>query len=373
MMAADKIWLEAPPWRSAADKLALVQDLLGVGIFERDLRTLEARWDASMFKLFGLDETLGAPHFDAFTARVHPDDRERFLAELAHSVRIGGRHRMRFRTLLSDGSACDVLSLIEVRHDDEGHPLGLIGVSSDDSEGAERFRAQRAASDLAMHASQARSEFLARASHELRTPLNAVIGFAQLIKHDGVQASAVLQLERVAHILSAGERLLSLVNDVLDLAVVDKAETDASLQTAAPARATGPTFAAPALTVLYIEDNAVNVILVEGLIALRPGVELRCAVDGLSGVAMAIEQRPQVVLIDMQLPDIDGLEVLRRLRAEPGLRESRMVALSANSVSEDISRALAEGFDDYWTKPIDFKLFLERLDALTDEARTRVR
>jgi CheY-like chemotaxis protein/anti-sigma regulatory factor (Ser/Thr protein kinase) len=131
-----------------------------------------------------------------------------------------------------------------------------------------------------------------------------------------------------------------------------------------------PTAPAPLLTTLYIEDNAVNVILVEGLVALRPGVQLRCAVDGLSGVAMAIAQRPQVVLIDMQLPDIDGFEVLRRLRAEPTLRGTRMVALSANAMTEDISRAMAEGFDDYWTKPIDFKVFLQRLDAMIEEARS---
>jgi CheY-like chemotaxis protein len=122
--------------------------------------------------------------------------------------------------------------------------------------------------------------------------------------------------------------------------------------------------AAPAFELLYIEDNPVNVILVEGLVALRPAARLRCAVDGLSGVAMALQHPPHVVLIDMQLPDIDGFEVRRRLRAEPALNASRMIALSANGLTEDIARALAAGFDDYWTKPIDFKLFLQRLDAL---------
>jgi DNA-binding response OmpR family regulator len=75
------------------------------------------------------------------------------------------------------------------------------------------------------------------------------------------------------------------------------------------------------------------------------------------------------VLIDMQLPDIDGFEVRRRLRAETSLDASRLIALSANGLTEDIARALAAGFDDYWTKPIDFKLFLERLDALIATTR----
>jgi len=84
---------------------------------------------------------------------------------------------------------------------------------------------------------------------------------------------------------------------------------------------------------------------------------------------MALEERPDVVLIDMQLPDIDGFEVRRRLRVDPALDSSLMVALSANGLTEDIARALAAGFDDYWTKPIDLKLFLQRIDTLMRRER----
>ncbi|MBC7956387.1 MAG: PAS domain-containing protein [Cytophagales bacterium] len=124
--------------------------------------------------------------------------------------------------------------------------------------------------------------------------------------------------------------------------------------------------AAPAarLHVLYIEDNPVNVLLVQELIAMRSDVQLSVAVDGLSGVALACASRPHVVLVDMQLPDIDGFEVLRRLRAEPLLAASSMVALSANAMPEDVNRARMAGFDDYWTKPIDFHAFLRALTAL---------
>ncbi|MET0334733.1 MAG: ATP-binding protein, partial [Rhizobacter sp.] len=118
------------------------------------------------------------------------------------------------------------------------------------------------------------------------------------------------------------------------------------------------------LNVLYIEDNAVNVVLVQELVALRPDVQLSVAVDGLSGVAMACAEVPHVVLVDMQLPDIDGFEVLRRLRAEPSLSQVSLVALSANAMPEDVNRARAAGFDDYWTKPIDFHAFLRALTSL---------
>jgi CheY-like chemotaxis protein len=67
------------------------------------------------------------------------------------------------------------------------------------------------------------------------------------------------------------------------------------------------------------------------------------------------------VLIDLQLPDFDGFEVLRRLRADPGTAAIPCIALSANAMPEDIERGLAAGFADYWTKPIDFAAFLTAL------------
>ena len=114
---------------------------------------------------------------------------------------------------------------------------------------------------------------------------------------------------------------------------------------------------------LYIEDNAVNVLLVRELVTRRPGIEMLSAADGSQGVALALAQRPELVLIDMQLPDFDGFEVLHRLRAAPDGASLRCIALSANALPQDIERALAAGFADYWTKPIDFARFLAGIDA----------
>jgi CheY-like chemotaxis protein len=88
---------------------------------------------------------------------------------------------------------------------------------------------------------------------------------------------------------------------------------------------------------------------------------------------MARAQRPDVVLVDLQLPDFDGFEVLRQLRADPATARLTCIALSANAMPEDIQRGLAGGFDDYWTKPIKFKPFLDALERLFPlrEATTR--
>ena len=81
-------------------------------------------------------------------------------------------------------------------------------------------------------------------------------------------------------------------------------------------------------------------------------------------MARAAQALPALTLVDMQLPDIDGLEVLRLLRANPLTANLRVVALSANAIPADIQRALQAGFDDYWTKPLDFKLFNAALDEV---------
>jgi CheY-like chemotaxis protein len=121
--------------------------------------------------------------------------------------------------------------------------------------------------------------------------------------------------------------------------------------------------------VLYIEDNDVNMLIVRELLAQRPGVVFHGAVDGKSGVQLARERLPSLVLIDMQLPDIDGIEVLRRLRADPLTASIPCVALSANAMPQDVQSARAAGFDDYWTKPIDLTAFLRAIDRLMPVVR----
>ncbi len=134
-----------------------------------------------------------------------------------------------------------------------------------------------------------------------------------------------------------------------------------------PAAAQAATAAKTGLHVLCVEDNPVNLQLVRELIALRPAVRLRTAVDGLSGVAAALAERPDLLLLDLQLPDIDGLEVMRRVRGEPAMAGCRIIALSADAMPDHIAAALAAGFDDYWTKPIQFDAFLRHLDRMAAE------
>ena len=136
---------------------------------------------------------------------------------------------------------------------------------------------------------------------------------------------------------------------------------------AAPAHA-DPPGAAPRGTVLYIEDNAVNSMLVEQLLARWPEVRFIRAMDGASGLQMARTLRPDLVLMDLQLPDLDGFELLERLREDAALRDTPLIVLSASAMPGDIAQARARGATDYWTKPLDFKHFLAGVARALDGA-----
>lgn len=125
--------------------------------------------------------------------------------------------------------------------------------------------------------------------------------------------------------------------------------------------------AAPAMgrrRVLYIEDNATNAEVMRGILDQRPQIELEIQMTGLAGLAAIEAQRPDLVLLDMQLPDIDGLEVLRRLRARPGHADLPVVIVSANALSEQIEAGRTAGVRHYLTKPVDVRELLTLLDGL---------
>ena len=519
--------------RNAAERAALAARGVGLGTWEYDMQTRSARWDAQMWALRGLAERDQALSEAERLACVHPEDRERAAELMGSAIEAGSTLDHEFRVVWPDGRVRWLASRsMDLGEGDPGTGL-RIGVNWDitDKRTAQAARQER---EIALRESQAKSKFLARMSHELRTPLNAVLGFAQLLLADahGDDAASAQQRRRLEHIRSAGQHLLSLINDVLDLSSLEGGEVRIDLQpvalaplvahtlpllgpalesrrvevrtgaldatvmadavrlrqvllnllsnavkynreggvihvealarnggvvlrvtdsgrgmdeaqlrqlfepfnrlgrqaegmegngaiegtgiglaivkalvermggsvhvhstvglgsvfevhllaaTAAATAALNDAAApvpAPALapqtpsagghrhTVLYIEDNPVNALILGELLARRGDLQLHVAVNGARGVAQATALLPDLILLDMQLPDFDGYEVLRQLRAQPATAGIPCIALSANAMPDDIHAALQAGMSDYWTKPLDFKAFMASMDAL---------
>jgi CheY-like chemotaxis protein len=101
----------------------------------------------------------------------------------------------------------------------------------------------------------------------------------------------------------------------------------------------------------------------------KAGHEVLSAKDGIEGIEAAVAHAPDLVLMDVQMPDMDGVTALKRLRTEPRCASMKVVALTALAMSGDRERLLAEGFDGYFEKPIRYKEFLANVTVLLEESK----
>lgn len=115
--------------------------------------------------------------------------------------------------------------------------------------------------------------------------------------------------------------------------------------------------------VLYVEDNLSNITLIEHIMVHRPHVKLLAAMQGRLGLDLAREHRPDLILLDLHLPDISGEDVLTGLRAQPELKDIPVIVISADATRGRIERLMSMGVLDYLPKPLDIKRFLKLLDA----------
>ena len=210
-----------------------------------------------------------------------------------------------------------------------------------------------------------RRDMLSQLSHELRTPLNAILGFAQLMAQDPDHPLPAPQRLRVQRLIDAGDGLVNAFSDLLNMTrggtplrtfdltpqpVVDDGVASGRSQTREDRRR----------AVLYIEDEPLNVLLMQEIFRSRPQWQLHVAETGQQGVEAALSLLPDLVLVDMNLPDFNGIEVLRRLRSAGS--SLHCVVLSADAMPEQVQSARDAGFRDYWTKPVQVD---ELLHALT--------
>jgi CheY-like chemotaxis protein len=121
--------------------------------------------------------------------------------------------------------------------------------------------------------------------------------------------------------------------------------------------------------VLHIEDNLSNLKLIERVLAQRPEIRPAEARTGAAGIALASELTPELILLDLRLPDLPGEEVLRLVRQVPSMRDTPIVVISAEARPAESDRLLAAGADDFVVKPIDVPTLLTVVDRLLERAR----
>jgi len=114
--------------------------------------------------------------------------------------------------------------------------------------------------------------------------------------------------------------------------------------------------------ILLVEDNAMNRDMLKRRL-MRKGYEILVAEDGAQAIETARKEQPDLILMDMSLPEIDGWEATRRIKANDATRAIPLIALTAHAMAGDRARALEAGCDDYEAKPIDFARLIEKIQA----------
>ena len=121
--------------------------------------------------------------------------------------------------------------------------------------------------------------------------------------------------------------------------------------------------------ILYVEDNDDNVYMLKMRFELADGVEVLVAEDGEAGCAKAIAEKPDVILMDLDLPVVDGWEAARRLKNNPATHDIPIIALTAHAMSGSREKALAAGCDEFDTKPVDFDRLMQKINQLLAKNR----
>lgn len=177
------------------------------------------------------------------------------------------------------------------------------------------------------------SEVMAKLEHDLRNPLTAVMGFADLL---GMTELDEHQRDNLNRIHQAAEQLLQVIETMEERAV------------------------APQRTIVYLEDDPGNIGLIGGILVHRPGVRLITAPDAQRGLEMVRKQRPDLVLLDLGLPDRDGSDVLADLKADGTTCNIPVVVISGSGSKRD--EVLAAGAEIFLSKPLEIVEFLEVID-----------
>lgn len=207
--------------------------------------------------------------------------------------------------------------------------------------------------------------------HDLKTPLNQIIGYAEMLEEEAQDDGRTADVETLVKISKAGRRLSEMLEVAFDPARAQARVEAAAGQASGVAEAQKPGSEEPTARgvgrLLVVDDNEMNRDMLSRRLA-RKGFDVSLAVDGAEGVAKARAEKPDLILLDMSLPVLDGWEAARQLKGADDTRAIPIIALTAHAMAGDREKALEAGCDDYDTKPIELPRLLEKMAALLPKA-----
>jgi len=525
IIEADIRRASATRYQKSEKRLTLSQNFGKIGTWEWNIKTGSLYWSERIAPLFGYIHSIPETTYENFLAAIHPDDRESVEAAIFNCVNEDVAYSIQHRVVWEDGSVHWLHESGDVIRNKDGESIKMLGVVRDVTESHEYEASLRKARDEAEKANLAKSEFLSRMSHELRTPLNAILGFSQLLEMDSIDTYSDGQTSYLGEIISAGNHLLMLINQVLDLAKIEARHVDikmepmylkAIFEDCVSAISTmmqrrdigtvrdwedvcdvsviadrtrvkqvllnllsnaakysdqggivnigfgimpdsrvrcyvkdeGPGISdskkpllfqafnrlgaenthtdgagiglaiskgiveqmrgsmgvessqlngskfwfdlilnpvqgqvtqkeenniAPVLsslygdyvnthkTILYVEDNPTNMLLVEKILSKFPFLELFKAFSPKVGLDLADENNFDIILLDINFPEMDGFDILEILRERQKTKLTPIIAVTANAMQHDIDRVNASSFDEIVAKPFKVDVFMKTI------------
>jgi len=203
------------------ERTAMLQEAQRIGRMGNwrwDVASGQIAWSDEIYRIFGHQPDAFSPSYERFIATLHPDDVARIKQSEHDAFSRGERHSIDHRIVLPGGEVRWVHEEAIATVDESGSPISLAGTVQDITERKQVEQAMAQAKEAAERANRAKSEFLSRMSHELRTPMNAILGFSQLLK---IEVLTPDQQVFVREIHRAGDHLLELIDELLDLACIE--------------------------------------------------------------------------------------------------------------------------------------------------------
>lgn len=210
--------------RESEERMQLAQRAGGMATLDWDLGTDEMIWCGNLEQTWGLYASNHNCSFSEFLNVIHSGDQAMVEQALRRSIEDGSEYNVEFRVVRPDGQIGWTLAKGSVLFDNGG-PKRALGVALNITD-RRQAESLRLAKEAAEESNRAKSEFLANMSHELRTPMNAIIGFSDMLQTDVYGELTEKQRKYIGHIATSGRHLLTLINDILDLAKVEAGKSD---------------------------------------------------------------------------------------------------------------------------------------------------